>query len=205
MEKTKKPSWAVIILLFIVFWPAGVYLLIKRLSNDKVAEIKTSKVTLVIGVFFLIGAFVMFVETVRREVDLNTGLFVILFYLVGGGLLINRYRKMRISSIRYKKLIDIVNNQQQHTIENIASLVNMDYKTTVKELQKMIDKGYFKGAYIDHAYHEIRFPVKNVVATVVQAATAPAKKTVKCPNCGGNNVISVGQVGECDFCGSPIE
>lgn len=30
-------------------------------------------------------------------------------------------------------------------------------------------------------------------------------KRSPCPNCGGNNVINVGQVAECEFCGSPIE
>lgn len=158
-----------------------------------------------IGVFFLFDAFVMFCEAVSGEVDSTAAIVGMLFYLVGGILLINKYRKMRISAIRYKKLIDVVNNQQQHTIDDIASLVNLNYETTIKELQEMIDKGFFKGAYIDHAIHEIKFPVKNFETTVFQSAAAPAQKTVKCPNCGGNNVIFVGKVGECDFCGSPIE
>lgn len=33
----------------------------------------------------------------------------------------------------------------------------------------------------------------------------PQQKIVKCPNCGGNNVVEAGRIHECDYCGSPIK
>lgn len=33
-DKSKSPSWGVIILLLILFWPVGLFLLVKRLVND---------------------------------------------------------------------------------------------------------------------------------------------------------------------------
>lgn len=90
--------------------------------------------------------------------------------------------------------------------------MGLSYDQTVKGLQKMIDVGYFSGAYIDQANHEIVFPRRQqqvVENTYVQqsssAPSQPQQIAVKCPNCGGNNIITIGRICECDFCGSPIE
>lgn len=208
-DKKKSPSWVAIVIWFIFFWPVGVYLVIKKLSTDKAAAMKNSKVIMGIGIFFIFGAFVMLVDLIGGDTDTSTGVFGFLFYLVGGVLMIYGSKKIKEAGERYKKYIYIVINQQQHTIENIASQVGLSYVATVKELQKMIDKGYFGGAYIDQDNHEIVLPNKTMGTLVEQdtvfASSAPKQKTVKCSNCGGNNIINIGQVCECDYCGSPIE
>lgn len=209
MEKTKKsPSWVAIVLWFIFFWPVGVYLLIKKLTNDKSAAMHNSKILLGIGIFFLFGAFVMITQLFDSSADTGSTVFGILFYGAGGAGLIYAAKRLKDTGERYKKFIDIVINQRQTTIENIASQMGLGYDETVKGLQKMIDKGYFNGAYIDQGNHEIVLPNTNIVQPTVNAQstnTNVQQRTVKCPNCGGNNVINVGQVAECEFCGSPIE
>ncbi len=203
-SKKKSPSWVVIIILFIVFWPIGVFLMVKRISNDKLAAGKYSKILMGIGIFFLFGAFVMLTQWISGETDA----FGFFFYLIGGSLIIYSSKRVKASGERYKKLIDIVINQQQHIIENIAVQMNLGYNETVKVLQKMIDKGYFVGAYIDHGNHEIVFAnksIKSVMKNVTPTQFTQKQKTIKCPNCGGNNIINIGQVCECDYCGSPIE
>lgn len=212
-NKKKSPSWVAIVLWFIFFWPVGVYLIYKKLSTDKSAAMKNSKVLKGIGYFFIFGAVVMLIETVTGDTDASTGVFGILFYLIGGVLIILGANKVKKSGEQYKKYIDIVVNQQQYTIENIASQMGLSYDETVKGLQKMIDKGYFSGAYIDVANHEIVMPNKvqvNMVNTQQngfenQQNNAGRQRVIKCPNCGGNNIINVGQICECDFCGSPIQ
>lgn len=210
-NKKKSPSWVAIVLWFIFFWPVGVYLIYKKLSTDKSAAMKNSKVLMGIGYFFIFGAVVMLIETVSGGADASSGVFGILFYLIGGVLIIWGAKKVKKSGEQYKKFIDIVVNQQQYTIDNIAAQMGLSYDETVKGLQKMIDKGYFSGAYIDVANHELVMPKKNQSVVYVQQnpyvdqANAPQQKAVKCPNCGGNNVINVGQVCECDFCGSPLQ
>jgi hypothetical protein len=146
------------------------------------------------------------------EGDASASIAGFLFYLVGGILIIWGANKVKKSGETYKKYIEIVINQQQRTIDNIATQMGIPYDKTVKGLQDMIDKGYFSGAYIDQANHEIVFPYdraqKIFQQPEVQVDTnaAPVQRhMVKCPNCGGNNVINVGQICECDFCGSPLE
>ncbi|MCR5254318.1 MAG: hypothetical protein K6D96_00170 [Acetatifactor sp.] len=209
MEKVKKsPSWVAIVLWFIFFWPVGVYLLIKKVTNDKSAAMHNSKVLLGIGIFFLFCAFVMITQLFDSSSDTSSTLSGVLFYGAGGGGLIYAAKRLKDTGERYKKFIDIVINQRQTTIDNIASQMGLGYDETVNGLQKMIDKGYFNGAYIDQGNHEIVLlnisnnqPMVNDHITNVNAQ----QRTVKCPNCGGNNIIYVGQVAECEFCGSPIE
>lgn len=208
-QKKKSPSWVAIVLWFIFFWPVGVYLIWKKLSSDKAAAMKNSKVLRVIGIVFIFFGVVMLSEIGN---DAGTALFGFLFYAGGGALIIWESIKVKQSGERYKKYIDIVINQEQRTIENIASQMGLSYDQTVKGLQKMIDVGYFSGAYIDQANHEIVFPRRQQQVAentyVQQSSSAPSQpqqKAVKCPNCGGNNIITIGRICECDFCGSPIE
>lgn len=207
MEKTmKSPSWVAIVFCFIVFWPLGVYLLIKRLTNDKSAAMHNSKILLGIGIFFLFGAFVMITQLFDSSANIGSVVFGILFYGVGGAGILYAAKRLKDTGERYKKLIDIVINQKQTTIENIASQMGLGYNETVKSLQKMIDKDYFSGTYIDQGNHEIVLLNTNVVqSTGDDPKMIIRQKTVKCPNCGGNNVTNVGQAAVCEFCGSPIE
>ena len=209
MGQTKKsPSWVAIILWFIFFWPVGVYLLIKKLTSDKSAALHNSKVLLVVGIIFVIFAFLMITQLFDPTVDKSSTLLGTLFYGGGGAGLIYAAKRLKDTGERYKKFIDIVINQRQTTIENIASQMGLGYDETVKGLQKMIDKGYFNGAYIDQGNHEIVLPNTNIVQSTYNGQNMNnnvQQRTVKCPNCGGNNVINVGQVSECEFCGSPID
>ena len=203
--KKKSPSWLSITIWFIIFWPVSIYLIWKKLSNDKSAYMKNSKVIKWIGYFFIFGA-VCSLGTIG-DGDAASAVGAFLFYLIGGVLIIWGSTKIRKSGEMYKKYIDIVINREERIIENIASVMGLSFDQTVKGLQQMIDKGYFEGAYIDYANHEIVFPKSKNAVEPSQAAEGKSlqQKTVKCPNCGGNNIINVGQVCECDFCGSPIE
>lgn len=210
MERKKKsPSWAAIIIWFILFWPVSIYLIWKKLTTDKAAAMQNSKVLKAIGIIFVVIG-VLMLATIGED-DTGSVLLLFIFYTGGGALIIWGSNKVKQSGEMYKKYIAIVINQNETTIENIASITGLSYDETVKGLQKMIDLEYFEGAYIDHANHEIVFPKKQqMVANESMQNSAFAnsqsqQKTVKCPNCGGNNLITVGGVGECDFCGSPLQ
>ncbi len=198
----KNPSWKVVIIAFVFFWPVGLYLLWNKLSNDKAAYMQNSKILKVIGIIFILCGLSM-ITSIRS----GSGFGAFIFYVGGGALIIYGSERVKKSGELYKKFIEIVINQNQTTIENIASAMGLTYEETVEGLQKMIDKGYFEGAYIDHSKHEIVLHSRNNVAqeTGFEGAAQPQQRVVKCPNCGGNNWITVGRVCECDFCGSPIQ
>jgi ribosomal protein S27E len=42
------------------------------------------------------------------------------------------------------------------------------------------------------------------VAESSNATVQSTTKTIKCPGCGVNSVVSSGQVAECEFCGTPL-
>ena len=209
MGKKKSPSWVAIVIWFLLFWPVGIYFLWKRLSNDKAAAMKNSKVLRVIGIIFIVMGVMMLAEIGN---DAETALFGFAFYAGGGALIIWGSIKVKQSGERYKKYIDIVINQNQTTIDNIAAMMGLSYDQAAKGLQKMIDLGYFEGAYINQGEHEIVFSKKqqqvvnaSMENTNFGEAEQTQQKSVKCPNCGGNNTIIVGRVCECEFCGSPLE
>lgn len=81
------------------------------------------------------------------------------------------------------------------------------YDVAKNDIQKLINKGYLKNAYINEGTREIILPNNNiqVQSEVVSNATTNnvATKIVAC-QCAANNTI-VGDVGECEYCGSPLK
>lgn len=70
----------------------------------------------------------------------------------------------------------------------------------------MIQKGYFKDAYINESTNEIVLPQKskrelnNTEATAIEENQS---KVVSCKCCGAQNKVTRSVV-ECEYCGSPL-
>ncbi|MCL2078935.1 MAG: hypothetical protein FWH17_03725 [Oscillospiraceae bacterium] len=209
-KEKKSMAWGWIIFWFILFWPLGMLFLLGKISKDKATIMKDSnKVTIMSFVLVGIGVFIF-------SRVLNTGgtyNYLWALSLIGGGVwTFFKARKMKIDGERYKKYISIVINQSQTSIDNIASAVGIPYDAAVKDLQKMIDTGYFTGAYIDVTQREI------VLAKTVQVKESTSKEAdslppsavqvqeriVACSSCGANNKVK-GHVGECEYCGSHLQ
>ncbi|MCL2391806.1 MAG: hypothetical protein FWC66_04250 [Oscillospiraceae bacterium] len=207
-QKEKKPtSWGWIIFWFIIFWPVGLVLLIKRLSVDKSAAIKNNKaISIVSYVLMGIGA-IYLIMAIAGE----SGMWAAAIIFGGGGILVNRYaRKAKLTGERYKNYIGLIVNHNQTSIDNIAAATNVPYDTVVKDLQKMITMGYFVGAHIDIAQREIvlarhePMPHPTMPFSANQGQAQMQERVVVCSSCGANNRV-VGFVGECEYCGSPLQ
>lgn len=196
VTEKKGPSWIAIIIWFIIFWPVSIYLLWKKITKDKAAAMGSSKVLMVLGVLFIVAALGVCTESVGLT----------LFYGIGGAGMIWASGRVKRSGVRYKQYIEFVVNQRRRNIDDVAAAMNISYDDAVKGLNKMISLGYFKDAYIDHGTHEIVFPqLQQAEAALNDEKQTVQMRTIKCPNCGGNNTAPVGKVCECMFCGSPIE
>jgi len=200
----KKPtSWGWIIFWFILFWPVGLVLLIQRLSVDKSAALKSGK-GVAIASYILMGMGVIYLIMAFEA----PGLLAAAVIFGGGGFLVNWFaRKTKRTGERYKKYIALVVNQSQTSIDNIASAVGVSYEVAAKDLQKMIDSGYFTGAYIDMAQREIILAkiAHPQVYTPYTPSHAPIQeRVVTCGSCGANNRVA-GHIGECEYCGSPLQ
>ena len=120
------------------------------------------------------------------------------------GILLKRFSKKLLNSAEnIKKYLAIVINGNVRQLDAISSAVGKPYDTVKKDLQKMIDEGYFKNAYINEATREIIIPQVAVPQAAFATASTGAARVVSCPCCGANGTV-YGATGECEYCGSPL-
>lgn len=206
MGQNKSPSGIVVVIFLFIFWPLGLYLLYKKVTSDKTAAIKNSKTLVIVGWTFIVFGIFYIIGTIGDPtVGLGQRLSGIIFFVGGGIFMIYSSKKIKIIGEKYKKYINIVINNQQTSIENIASSMSLSCEQVIKDLQGMIDKGYFLNAYIDLGKNEIVFPYKEPFEDSESSDTQMIQqRIVICKNCGGNNTVTIGKVSECEFCASPI-
>lgn len=219
LQQKKSTSWGVIILLLILFWPVGLFLLYRKLSGDKVAALKNSKILNILGWVFAACAVIYVLMAITGNVETKDGssivgplIVALVFYGGGGAFMISTAKRMKINADKLKKYIEIVINNNQTSIDNIAAAVSVSYEEAMKDLQKMIDNGYFENAYIDISEREIVLTNKKMEqeysTSKVQMdghVNEPQTKVVACRSCGANNKVIKGQVSECEYCGSLLE
>ena len=198
----RQMSWGLIIFCFIIFWPLGLILLFKRVSDDKSATMKNGQTVARISyILVAVGALYLLMAISNA----SPYYYAAAAALVGGSIWVKYVsKKMIATGERYKKYIEIIVNQNQTLIDSIASAVGVPYNDAVIDLQKMIDAGYFAGAYIDAVERVIVLTQPAHQPVSVSYETQPQERVVTCGSCGANNKITVGQVGECEYCGSHI-
>lgn len=194
-SNSKSMSWGWIMFWFVVFIPVGIYFLIKKLT----ADIKNHKTVAIISYVF-IGLGVLFFLSDEP----NKYLF---FVCLGGiGIWFRRIsKKMKRKGEKYKKYTALVINQSQSSIDYIASAVGVTYENAVHDLQEMIDAGYLTNTYINKSSRMIVTAHGTPQSAVQTAAAQPQTKVIACSGCGANNTIIIGQINECEYCGSPLE
>jgi hypothetical protein len=211
MAEKKSTGWGWIIFWLIIFWPVGLFLIIRKLSTDKSALMsgKTGTITVIGWILAVIGGLAL----IGSDFDFGT-IVVGAALLAGGIVLIRKANQTKTMAAKYKKYIDFVVNQNIKSIDHIAASVGLPYETTAKELQDMINLGYLHGS-INHETREILL-VQNVPVQMVQNAVSGIASgvasafqtntttTARCPGCGANNVVTTGKITECEYCGTPI-
>lgn len=200
VSNTKKTtSWVWIIFWFVLFWPIGLFLLLRKISADRSVTLKDGQTVAIIS-YILIGLGVIY---------LAGDMPLLAIFLIGAGIWVNYIsRKMKLTGERYKKYIVLIVNQSQTSIDNIASIVGLPYEAVMQDLQKMIDAGYFDNAHIDIGKREIvlvqAMPQQTSQIFVAQTQEQVQERLVTCESCGANNRI-LGQIGKCEYCDSLLQ
>ena len=185
-------SWPVIVVLLFLFWPVGLYLLYKKAQSDKKTALTASKILNLLGnIFVVVGVITLIV-------------IIGIFYLAVGIVLKKFSKKLLASADNVKKYLAIVVNGNVRQLDSISAAVGKPYDVVKKDLQKLIDDGYLKNAYINESTREIVLAQPSVTVNISDATMETSStRVVSCPCCGANNTIS-GSVGECEYCGSPL-
>ena len=198
-------SWPVIILALCIFWPVGIFLIIKRVSVDKKAAMGAGKLIGGIGIASYCIAGIGFIACLSDGFG-SDDIGMILFFGIAGFALQKVSQKIKKDADDVKKYLSIIVNGNEKQIDAIAASMGKSYDVAKTDIQQMINTGYLKNAYINEGTREIILPNNNIQeqnGTVGNDAANIATKIVACPCCGANNTI-VGDMGECEYCGSPL-
>ena len=199
-------SWPVIILALCIFWPAGIFLVMKRVSVDKKAAMSIGKLIGGIGIASYCIAVIGFLVCLDDGFG-SDNIGIILFFGIAGFALRKVSQKIKREADEVKKYLSVIVNGNERQIDVIASSMGKAYDVTKNDIQKLIDKGYLKNAYINEGTRELVLPdtVCEQSEGALKAVTGNAEvKTVACPCCGANNTV-IGETGECEYCGSLLK
>ena len=110
---------------------------------------------------------------------------------------------------KYKRYISVINTSNDLIIDNIASQIPTTYDKAVRDIQSMLDDGFFMNARLDLGQRELIMPRRSAnrgAAGPDRTCVSAPKQTfcVKCKNCGATNTVVSGERNECKYCGSPL-
>lgn len=200
-------SWPVIILALCIFWPVGIFLIIKRVSVDKKTAMGAGKLIGGIGIASYCIAGIGFIACLSDGFG-SDDIGMILFFGIAGFTLQKVSQKIKREAEDVKKYLSVIVNGNERQIDVIASSMGKSYDVAKNDIQKLISKGYLKNAYINEGTREVVLPNNNIQEQVGTMTNTTANnvttKIVACPCCGANNTI-MGDMGECEYCGSPLK
>ena len=202
-------SWPVIILALIFFWPLGLFLIIKRASLDKKTAMGSGKLIKGLGIASCCMAALGFLVSITDGFD-GTDVGMIIFFAAAGAALLYLANKIKKEADSVKQYLNIIVNGGERQLDAIAAATGKQYDVVKKEVQKMLDKGFLKNAYINENTREVVLPSAAPANTNVGqptntgTPTAVQTRVVACPCCGANNTVS-GTLGECEYCGTPLK
>lgn len=152
--ENKTSSWFTVILMNIIFFPVGFYLLAKKMAGERMKYVRNGKTMRGLGIgWFVMGILCMIMaltgNLVSEEGDATSTIVIALVFFFGSGVILflvgNGYKKR---GERIQKYLSII-KAGELSVENIASAMQVPYEKAVDEIQQILDIGYFPTAYID--------------------------------------------------------
>lgn len=100
---------------------------------------------------------------------------------------------------RQREYFSMIDNHRVLSIDQISSSMSVSYEQARKDINKMIEKGFFGNAHIDNVTRSVVLPISGVDINTEVTTTSEI-----CPSCGAtNNVSSLGE-NKCEYCGTVL-
>lgn len=164
---------------------------------------------------FFITAFFVYAGVMAIFDIKNAGIFTLVLmwlFAFGGICVLKSAQKRRRAIFSFKKYKHYFSDNFNGSIEDLADAVGEDSEDVIENLDFMIDNNFIDNAYINQKSSSIVFQFGNSSSEDAPDESRNKNKNkepefiaITCKNCGGINKILKGDVGECDFCGSPIQ
>lgn len=133
----------------------------------------------------------------------------LLFIAIGIYIIFSSWRKKKFIN-KFRLYVSILRNDPSGSIDNIASQLNTSVDVVKLNLEKMIQKSYFRNVLIDYDNNQLFIP--GVTAKINPFSRNTGKTdinssqyiVINCKNCGGSSKVYENSDNECEFCGTPI-
>ncbi len=210
MKKIKE-SWLFIVIVFVIFWPVGLYLVVKKVLGEingpdkKIVLPETTKsITTSGSVIFILGISSIGVINSNTENILYAIISSFVFISTGAVLILTSYLIKKIKK-RLLKYTDLIENNGMTDIDNIASSVGVSYEVVVNDLQKFYDAGILNGYSVDENTRKL---VKENSISYENNEYGKYKEgeclSIRCKSCGANVIVKPTVNSECEYCGNVI-
>lgn len=101
---------------------------------------------------------------------------------------------------KYKPYMEYIRFKNIIQIEELCNHLRIDRETAVKDLSEMISKNM-----IDCYFNDDDTVINNVMSAKAPSLPKRETRVIKCKECGAQNKIFVGEVKECEYCGTILE
>ncbi|MGI6268990.1 MAG: hypothetical protein ACOYKJ_00415 [Candidatus Howiella sp.] len=219
MQK-KSFSWGIIIVMLIVFFPVAIYMIIKKMTDEKFNYIKNGKSLKILGIVLLCFAGLYLIMGLTDGFQPNedgssvVGGVIVCELIFGGcgALCLIKGMKYIKRGEKFNRYVSIINASNDLLIDNIAAAVPTTYDKAITDIQSMLDAGFFMNSYLDLNKRELIMKktvsqasvTVNAVYAGSQGGENSQPHSVTCPNCGATNTVVPGAKNECEYCGSPL-
>ncbi|WP_343208602.1 hypothetical protein [Anaerolentibacter hominis] len=159
---------------------------------------------LLAGIFLELFGIVGFSVVLGEEIVDSAEIAISLISLILGTLLILASLDRRRMLHSFRRYTPWLERDTSGLIVNLVQMTGESKENVVKNLDKLIRKGYIKGIYLNVEKDRIIFPDYHAPVYSSAPQRPPEVMTVICPHCGATNRVVKGTSGVCEYCGSII-
>lgn len=221
-------SWTVVVIMLILFWPVGLFLLFGKLANDRSASFGGGA-GLIRFVGFILVAFgvIMLFTLFSGDGEIVAGgiMGAIIFGLPGLWLL-KKGKKMRKTGDKNRTYINYIVNNKINDVSELARRMGVSQQQVIDDVNLMINNGMLGRARLNLSNGKIQFPrPKPRPQTQTKPRPRPEQrprptqghtprpeprpvvtfepKTIRCTACSANNFVE-SLPAQCEYCGTSL-